>query len=743
MAGLTLLAVAWTLELWRADLSAPFRYAQLDDTKFYLMLIRSMIRHGWFGAGSSLGAPAGQQLADFPQGADNLNFLIIRVLALFSSNPGLIDNLFYLLTYPLAGASAFLVMRKLEVATGPATVAAVLFALLPYHFYRGESQLTLSAYYSVPLSAYLFLSIFLEEPRLRRRAAPASGGRAWLSWRNARTVLLCAVIASSGLYYAAFALVLLSAGALVALLARRGRAATISALGCVVMIGAVLLANLSPSLLYRAEHGANPQIARTLADTELLGLKPAQLLLPVQDHRLPPFSNLNRDYAKAGSPGYCEQCYETLGTVGDAGFLWLLAGALAGVLGAGALLARSRLYRPAALGVLLSLLIASVGGFSSLLAYLLTPDVRGWNRMSLFIAFFSLLAAACLVQAGLAKLARRRGGARWATAALGALLVLGVLDQTSPDFVPGYRAAAAEYRSDGSFFGRVQGRLGAGAQVFELPYVPFPEGYGAAASASGFANASFDTTYEEARGYITSSSLRWSWGVAKGRAADWVGELARKPLGLAVSAASLSGFEGLVIEPSGYQVSPGALRAALAAQLGEQPLVSGDGDLWFYDLRSYGALLRTKLTVSAREQVKAATLHPLRVSCTGTGLALSGGSPGQPVTATLTAELTGLEPSLLPLLVRFPDGFERTVGSTVSATLVHRVRLAGGSSTVQLLTATPTPGTYRVQIQAATLTAQAFGSIAPSTASSILAGYPPPPCQVQPGYSPPSRPAAH
>jgi phosphoglycerol transferase len=725
------------MKLWQADLALPFRYAQLDDTKFYLMLIRSVIRHGWFEAGSSLGAPFGQQLADFPQGADNLNFAIIRVLALFSSNPALIDNLFYLLTFPLAAVSAFLVMRKLDVAAAPAAVAAVLFALLPYHFYRNESQLTLSAYYSVPLSAYLFLSTFLGEARFRRRSSPAGGALAWLSWRTARTVLLCVVIASSGLYYAAFALVLLSAGALVALVARSGRAAVTSALGCVLLIGVVLVANLSPSLVYRAEHGANQSIARSLTDTELLGLKPAQLLLPVQGHRLPPLSSLNGEYAKAGSSSYCEQCYETLGSVGDVGFLWLLAGALTALLGAGALLAGSRLYRPAAIGVLLSLLIASVGGFSSLLAYFLTPDVRGWNRMSLFIAFFSLLAAASLIQVGLRWLERRRSGTYWPALALVALLVVGVLDETSPDFVPKYQASAAEYRSDSAFFGRVQARLGANGSVFELPYVPFPEGYGAPASAVGFLSPNYGTTYEETRGYITSTSLRWSYGVAKGRPQDWESELAAKPLALAIAAASLSGFEGLVIEPSGYQVPPAVLRSALSGQLGEQPLVSRGGDLWFFDLRPYAAQLSRTLGERAQGEVRRATLYPLRVRCTSAGLTLSGGSRSQPVAATLTVALTGLEPAFGTVSARFPDGTEqRVVASAGNAEIAHRLRLSGGSRTVQLVATVPVPAADSVQVQAATLTSQAYGSLTHIPASPIMAGYPPPTCHVHPGYSP-------
>jgi hypothetical protein len=731
------------MQLWRADLATPFRYANLDDTKFYLMMIRSVIRHGSFAAGSSLGAPFGQQLADFPQGADNLNFAIIRGLALFSSNPGLIDNLFYLLTFPLAAVSAFVVMRKLEVARGPAAVGAVLFALLPYHFYRGESQLLLSAYYSVPLSAYLFLSIFLGDSRFRRRAMPGRRALTWLSWRTLRTVLLCAVIASSGLYYAAFALVLLSAGALVALVAGRGRATVASAVGCVLLVGVVLVANLSPSLVYRAEHGANPLIARSLTDTELLGLKPAQLLLPVQGHRLSVLRNVNGEYAKAASSGYCEQCYETLGSVGDVGFLWLLAGALAALLGAGGILARSRLNGPAALGVLLSLLIASVGGFSSLLAYFLTPDVRGWNRMSLFIAFFSLLAVACLAQAGLRRLARRGGGRRWAGLALIAVLVLGVLDQTNDDFVPGYRAAAAEYRSDSAFFGQVQKRLGAGAAVFELPYVPFPEGYGATTSALGFASPGFGTTYEEARGYIASTSLRWSYGASKGRAADWGSELAGKPLALAVASAAVSGFSGLVIDPSGYQVAPATLLSALRAQLGQAPLVSRDGELWFFDLRPYAARLAGALGATRQREVRDATLQPLRVKCSTAGLTLTGGSSSQPVTATLTASLSGLEPAFGALSVRYPDGtVERVAASAGKGVLDHPMRLKGGSGTVQFLATTPVPGGVGVQVQAATLTAQAYRSLTFSSASEIMAGYPPPTCQVHPGLSPQPQTAA-
>ena len=191
----------------------PLRYTPVDDTKFYLMLVKGIIDHGWYLTNSSLGAPFGQQLYDYPQGGDNLSLLMIRGLALLSSNPALVANLFFLLTFALVSLSSYFVLRRLGVSAAVAAVVSVLFSLLPYHFFRGESQLLLSAYYSVPLSA-------LPVPRAARRQGDVRGGR-----RSLATIGLCVVIGSANVYYATFALVLIVAATLVAAVLRRWRPA--------------------------------------------------------------------------------------------------------------------------------------------------------------------------------------------------------------------------------------------------------------------------------------------------------------------------------------------------------------------------------------------------------------------------------------------------------------------------------------------------------------------------------------
>ena len=132
-----MLCAAWVLRLWRADLTVPLRYAPVDDTKFYLMLVKGIIEHGWYMSNSSLGAPFGQHLYDYPQGADNLNLLIIRGAGGVLVRSG-------------AGGQP-VPARHVRTSDAPAIwscglwdgragrgVSSVLFSLLAYHFFRGN-----------------------------------------------------------------------------------------------------------------------------------------------------------------------------------------------------------------------------------------------------------------------------------------------------------------------------------------------------------------------------------------------------------------------------------------------------------------------------------------------------------------------------------------------------------------------------------------------------------------------------
>lgn len=725
--ALSVLCAVWVLRLWRGDLSVPLRYSPLDDAKFYLMLVKGIVDHGWYATNPSLGAPFGQQLVDYPQGADSLNLLLIRFLALFSSNPALIVNVFFLGTFSLCAFTAHLVLRVLGVSALSSGVAAVLFSVLAYHFFRGESHLFLSAYYAVPLTAYLFLRVLGGDPLFARRG---TGNRllGWASGRTTLTLVICVVIGSDNLYYATFAVVMLLGAALIGAFVRR-RSSLLQGLAVATLIVATVTVNLAPSLAYRREHGADLALERSLAgnesSNEAFALTLSNLLLPAPGARITPLRGVTEEYDHAIAPGYCEACYASLGTVGDVGFIWLTLCALFAIAGLSALTVGSRLLRNAAMGAWLAIAVGAVGGLASLIELIFTPDVRAWNRISVLIAFFSLIAVAALLDALRWRLRPIRYGGALGLAALAAVLLFGVYDQTSDSYIPPYRATARQWRSDERLVREIEARLPRGASVFQLPYVPFPEGYPETPVSDQV--ATYATKYEPLRGYLHSRRLRWSYGAIKGRAADWPAALAGQPLPYVLAAAGAAGFTGLWVDPAGFEPSEAArLRSALRAILGEAGLTSPDGDLWFFDLRPYLAQLAREHTGAEATLLRKRSLHPLLSACRGGGLELV--NPGStPVAATLRVRIAD-PPTVheLPALT-FPDGrVSEQVGSS-PVTVLERLTLAPGRTAI----ADPRSATGATQVLYSSLTDDRLASYAagPAGSSTLVPGLTGPPCE--------------
>lgn len=764
-AAVSVIAAALVLNVGEGHLSLPWNYAGEGDTKFYLLLIKGILAHGSYQLNPSLGAPFGLQLYDFPQGGDNLSLLLIRVLGWFSSNPAWVLNVFFMLTFALVAITAFAALRALGVSVGAAVVGACIFALLPYHFYRGESQVLLSAYYGVPLGALLFMRVWVA-PGLFARRRGKSGASAWLSGTTLLTIACCLTVGSTGLYYAVFAILLLLAGSLLALLAGRGTGAFAFGVLAAALIALTLAANISPTLSYRAKHGANTAIKRTTIEADQFGLRLSDLLLPVEAHRFGPLANVNQRYIEATSTGYCEACYENLGVVGSVGFLWLGLVALvavAGVLGAGiagaggggsssriapflaARMSARSMYRPAALGVSLSFVLASIGALSSLIAFFVTRDIRGWNRISLFIAFFSLLAAMLGLDAGLRRLAARAASRGAALGLVGvlclAVLALGILDETSSFFVPKYEKDAKQWASDATFVRQIEARMPPGAAIFQLPYVPFPEGYGATGTSVSAPNPNFGTTYELARGPIHASNrLRWSYGAMKGRPADWQSSLATQPLYLSLSAAAADGFDGLWVDPHGYSAKARPqLAPVLERVLGVYPLLSPAHDLQFWDLRPFAARLAHTRPAAELDALRAATLHPLHTTCATEGIELTNPS-NQTREAVLSMRIYMHAAHPLALQIHYPGAMnEQRAVASAPLTIRRPLAVPPGASTIGFsLAGTPQPRQPRISgpvVEQPTLTEPATTPfLAPlpgqpgSTAARLQAGFAPPPC---------------
>jgi phosphoglycerol transferase len=590
-------AMVWSLRLDQADLEVPFAYS--NDALGLLTLIKGHIENGWYLVNPRLGAPGVHDMRAYPI-TDVLPLALLKLLGWVWPTPAGVYNLFSLLTFPLTLLAALAVLRHFRVARAPAVAASLLYTFLPCHVLRmNGGHMFLTAYYVVPPAVLLILWICQGRPLFFRPSADgtAGPGRAW----GAILVSLgvCLLLASGNAYYAYFSCFLLATAAAFALVQRRDvRAAASAGILIAVIVGGVI-ATAAPVLVYQRHDGVNPEAQRPAEDADWSSLKISHLLLPVQEHRLEGLARLRAEYSNSHRPLENENNMASLGVVGAAGFLLLLA----------CLLAPGQHLPPTldALRVLnvATVLLGVVGGFGSLFNFFAFAQLRCYNRVSVFIGFFAMFALAC-VASRVFFAPGRRSGVRWLGGALlAAVAVAGVWDQTPRNSAPDYARMGGDLRADAEFGRRMEAALPTGALVFQLPYTRFPE--------RSARHAMLE--YAHLRPYLHSQRLHFSYGaMADGEADVWQRDVVARPFPEMLKALVLAGFRGLYVDRRGFGVDEWQqLEKHLSAALGPARVTSADGWQSLFDLGDYTARLRAECSPAEWERQRERVLTLPRV----------------------------------------------------------------------------------------------------------------------------------
>ena len=274
----------------------PFEYS--GDALLHAMAIKAITEHGWYQHIDRLAAPGGLRLEDFPM-CDNLCCAVIRVLALFTSNPFLIQSVFYLGLFPVTAVVAAWTFRRFGLSPGSSLLGGMLYSLLPYHFMRGTGHLFLTAYFLVPpvclVMWWTMRGALLAPPdREEDRAEMPARRRRLLGG-----VAVCALMGCNAAYYPFFTCVLFAVAGLYALAARLDWRHGALALLLSGLIGALVVANLLPTILYTRQNGKSAAGQRFPYEAEYYGLKLAQLVLPVTYHRVHALAVLKTTYSEA------------------------------------------------------------------------------------------------------------------------------------------------------------------------------------------------------------------------------------------------------------------------------------------------------------------------------------------------------------------------------------------------------------------------------------------------------------
>lgn len=520
------LAIAWhAFGFAHIDFDAPLVY--MGDALYYQYLYSAMFEGGWFGTIERAGAPLGATQFDFPN-VDGLNLLLMRIGELFGGGPFVAFNTFVLLTFPLCAAIAYLVHRRLGLGRPWALVGALAFTMLPFHFQR-LGHVFFLAYFVAAIAFWLAFD-FVGGHRRSGAGRPRTG----------MVVAAAVACGTCGIYYAFFSCLFVLAvamhssaveGALAPL--RRG------VLVCLIVVSASTL-NLAPTLWHVLTEGRNTSVAtRTAQESEIYGLKFAQLVLPRDGHRIPALASLRSTY-EASAPLSNENRTATLGMFGALGFLILLLIPFMGRLGRDIPVIARIASAPAYAG----LLYATIGGVGALFAFLVWPQLRGLNRISPFLGFLGILCSAALLDHFARNCAVRWSRAiTWIAAPVLAACVL--FDQVpagGPFWKPIHAELMRQFNRDRTYYREVEQQLGKNAMVMQLPMLRYPEAPRVKQMAS----------YDSLVAMLHTESTHWTAGAMTGRSAEhWQRLFEAFPLQERISTLVALGFTGVDLDVRG------------------------------------------------------------------------------------------------------------------------------------------------------------------------------------------------
>jgi phosphoglycerol transferase len=365
--------------------------------------------------------------------------------------------------------------------------------------------------------------------------------------------------------------------------------------------GTTVAINLSPSLIYKYRHGEATSMQRNPAGAEVFALKLSQLLLPITGHRVPTLNAIKKFHNQ--NTLVTENDAAALGFIGTLGFLALLVQLLRGKeIVAGT---RSRLLHDLSRLNIFAVLLGTAGGFGFIFAVLISSGIRCYNRISVFIAFFSLMA----IGIGIERIYPQTSRARSIFSLLLMLVFIGgFLDQTSRSYIQDYAQTRSWYLSDKEFVNRIESSVPQGAMIFQLPYVPFPE----------YPPQHNMVDYDHFRGYVHSRNLRWSYGTMKNRDGDRALQLvAGLPTAELVKTIVFAGFEGIYVDRFGYDDDGKAIETELTKLLQTEPLRSPNGRLLFFNIAGYRARLRENYSDSEWQAKQDLGMHPLLLDWRG------------------------------------------------------------------------------------------------------------------------------
>lgn len=549
-----------SIRIWQIDLSVMPGIG--GDGTLGSFFIKSMEENGWKGLyfNQRVGAPDGSSLIDVPFMDIDMAF-VLWIINFVTNDFAKTYYVFYILTYAMSAAGMFMLLEKMEVAYWLNSAISFIFAIAPFHFFRAMGHMSLSNYVTVPLGIYLAFAILEGEmPVIKKRKE-----RKIFNYTFTKVMWLAIIVGFGQLYYAFFSLIVMAVALLFRLIKKKSFKVLIRE-GIIVYITSIcFLIGIFPKIFYGWRQGKNLVAGiRVPMESELYGMKIIELLMPVSYSRVGKLREFTEKYVTSGV-WVSENTLSSLGIVSSIAFIficcWLVYFFFAELVRND----YTEKMQLVSISTLILVLFCTVGGFGTIFNFLVSPQIRAYNRASIVINCLVLTAAAITMQRITKKKLLMVTGI--------VLVAVAIYDQVLIMPNGWQESAKIQQEEYESFFSSIEEELGKGAMVYELPYMNFPE-------SPGIYNM---LDYTHFLGYIFTDDIYWSYGGVIGR--DETAKELYIDEGMStrfLQGIKEAGFDGLYIDTYGFEDQGKEITGFYKKLIKSEPIISSDGRFFLY-----------------------------------------------------------------------------------------------------------------------------------------------------------------
>ncbi|MEZ8169574.1 hypothetical protein A152_0022695 [Vibrio tasmaniensis 1F-187] len=538
--------LVYSYDLNELNWNYPISYG--GDVLHVLQMIKMIGTGDWpiYGVphSSTMGGPFGFSMGDFSV-PNTTQYLFIKLFTMASEDVFVVFNSYVVASYFFCSLGMFVFLRKLSISPIIAVGCSLLFSFVPFHFFRTGHTYYITYFY-LPLFFYFITKVWDGIPIFYKQHE----GRLKLDFSFGNLLIICFVLFFSvwNFYYSFFLCYFVCVITLSSFVVNRNIRHVISGFILLSTMVSAFLVSFLPFLYFQYLNGKNTGVANRIAEESLThSMRISDLFSPVLGHPWSMLETLPLDY------------FASDGALGIAGVIGLVFGVVTLITKVNVTNIKSRY----AILLISGILLMTYSGFSYLFALYISPSIRGYGRGVVFIALFSLVLLAVLLNSLYLKLTKKQ------TFFIFPLIVMffsiGLWDIAGKGMTFSSDETIVErVKSQREFVDSVQKELNSssGSNVLQLPHMSFPESHPK--------NKMSDYSNSFVNYFATEPSIRWSNSAIRGRESDyWITELLKLDIKTQLKILEKSGFSGITIDRFGYEDNGVSIVQSLSDNLGK------------------------------------------------------------------------------------------------------------------------------------------------------------------------------